>query len=74
MTPLVLRLRELREKAGLSQAELARRAGVAQSAISKMEAGGTKGVDFTTLERLAGALALKDPRALIGVTPRRRKA
>jgi transcriptional regulator with XRE-family HTH domain len=65
MTPLRLRIRELREKAGWSQAELARRARVGQATVSRIEAGATKGVDLQTLERLARALKVPHPGDLI---------
>jgi DNA-binding Xre family transcriptional regulator len=48
----------------LSQTELARRTGIAQSTLSKLEAGSTTGVDFVTLEKLAKALGC-DPGYLI---------
>ncbi len=44
----------LRTEAGLSQAELARRMGTTQAAISRMEGGGGRKLD--TLQRLAEAL------------------
>jgi transcriptional regulator with XRE-family HTH domain len=47
-------LRHARERAGLSQAELARRAGTSQTAISAYE-GGHKAPSVTTLERLLAA-------------------
>jgi transcriptional regulator with XRE-family HTH domain len=67
MSPITLRLRALRERRRWSQAELARRAGIGQSAISKIEAGKTKGVDLATLDRLARALGVS-PRSLIVVS------
>lgn len=49
------RLRELREAAGVTQVELARRVGTGQSTIARIEAGGgTPKLD--TLERIATAL------------------
>ena len=64
MSPIVLRVRELREAKGWSQRDLARRAKVRQATVSAIEAGQTKGIDFVTLERLAKALAV-DPGYLI---------
>ena len=58
MTPITLRLQALRERRGLSQAELARRSGVSQATISRIEAGKTRGVDLVTLDRLARALGV----------------
>lgn len=46
----------LRTEAGLSQAELARRMGTTQAAISRMEGGGGGGRKLDTLQRLAEAL------------------
>jgi len=56
VTPIRLRLREIREARGLSQRELARRSGVTQATLSLIERGRSKGVDFNTLEKLATAL------------------
>lgn len=64
MTPLSLRIRELREANHWSQAELARRSSVAQSMISRLEAGKLQSVHLPTLERLAKALGC-DPGYLI---------
>ncbi len=56
MTPISIRVRELREQRGWSQAELCRRSGVRQATLSAIENEQTKGVDFETLEKLAEAL------------------
>jgi transcriptional regulator with XRE-family HTH domain len=45
----------LRTEAGLTQAELARRMGTTQSAIARMEGGGTRPT-LETLEKLAAAI------------------
>lgn len=45
----------LRTEAGLTQAELARRMGTTQSAVARMEGGGTRPT-LETLEKLAGAV------------------
>jgi transcriptional regulator with XRE-family HTH domain len=47
-------LRNARREAGLTQAELARRAGTAQSAVAAYETG-ARSASLTTLERLLGA-------------------
>ena len=73
MSPLTLRIRELREALGWSQAELGRRASVRQATISAIENEQTKGVDFEVLERLADALGV-DPAFLIVRTERARSA
>ena len=64
MTPIEVRTVELRELKGWSQNELARRSGVAQSTISRMEAGDTSGVSLGVVEKLARALGC-DPSYLI---------
>jgi transcriptional regulator with XRE-family HTH domain len=53
MSPSVL-LREARRKAGLTQAELAERAGVTQPVIARLERGGGNPT-FETLERVLHA-------------------
>ena len=56
LTPLALRIKELRELNSWSQAELSRRSGVAQSQISRLESEQIESVHLPTLERLALAL------------------
>ncbi len=58
MTPISLRLRELREASKLSQSELARRSGVAQYTISRLESGEQGSVNLLHLESLANALGV----------------
>ena len=64
MTPLTLRLKALRKRAGLSQAELARRSGVAQPTISRIEAGLRRDVGLDVIDKLARALGVS-PRSLL---------
>jgi transcriptional regulator with XRE-family HTH domain len=71
MTPVRLRLAQLRTKAGLSQNQLAKLSGVPQSTISRLEGEIHKGVDFAVLERLADALKVHAS-TLIEHKPRRR--
>ena len=68
MTPVTVRIQELREAQGWSQSELARRSSLSQSAISRLESGESQGVDFDTLEKLAKALRC-DPGYLIVKKP-----
>lgn len=69
MTPIQLRLRELRTARGWSQAELAERAGIQRLTIIRLENGQSKGIDFATLEGLAKALEV-DAGYLIVTTKR----
>ena len=50
------RIYQLREKTGLSQAELARRVGTTQSVISRLEDADYEGHSLKTLQRIATAL------------------
>lgn len=52
------RLREARERLGLTQEEVARRSGVHVTEISRMEAG-KRDPKISTLRRLANALEVK---------------
>ena len=56
MSPLALRIKELRDVKGWSQAELARQSGVHQPTISRLEANQSDSVSLSNLERLAKAL------------------
>jgi transcriptional regulator with XRE-family HTH domain len=56
MTPVTLRVKELREALGWSQGELSRRSKVRQATISQIENGHAKSVSFDVLRRLARAL------------------
>ncbi len=64
MTPIVLRVRELREAKGWSQHRLSQKAGIRRATLSAIENNQTTGVDFETLEKLAEALGC-DPGYLI---------
>jgi transcriptional regulator with XRE-family HTH domain len=60
MSPKRLRvvIREMREEQGLSQAQLAKKAKVAQGYISDLEAGGKRNPSIDVLKRLAKALGV----------------
>lgn len=58
MSPVSLRLAEVRRARGMTQQELAAAAGLRSATISDIETGKTKGIDFATLERIAGALGV----------------
>jgi transcriptional regulator with XRE-family HTH domain len=72
VTPLRVRLRELREAKHWSQARLADEAGVRQATVSDLETGRSKGIDFATAERLAKALGIP-AHELFETAPVRRK-
>lgn len=55
---LVSHLRELRQAAGWTQAELGRRAGVSMFSISRMEVGDGRGDRVATAIRIARALGV----------------
>ena len=69
MTPLTVRLRPVRLAKGWTQGELARRSGVDQSTISRIENGLTRGVGLGIVERLAYALG-RNPRSLLASSDR----
>lgn len=64
------RIFELREQAGISQSELARRVGTTQSVISRLEDADYEGHSLAMLNRIAAAL---QRRVEIRFVPRRRR-
>lgn len=64
VTPITLRVRELREAKGWSLRELARRADVRPATLSAIENARTTSVDFSLLEKLAKVLEV-DPGFLL---------
>ena len=58
LAPIHIRLQEMREAKGWSQAELARRSGVPQPTISRIEASESGSISLANLERLADALGV----------------
>jgi Predicted transcriptional regulators len=72
MTPVRLRVKELREAKGWSQSELSRQSEVRRATIAAIEKGETTGVDFDVLESLATALGV-DPGFLIVKTRKARR-
>lgn len=61
---------QLRQKAGVSQAELARRIGTTQSVISRLEDADYEGHSLAMLNRIAAAV---ERRVQIRFVPRRRR-
>jgi transcriptional regulator with XRE-family HTH domain len=64
MMTLTLKLKEYRERQGLSQAQLAKAVGVRQATISGLETGKSRRIELDLLENLARALRVK-PAALL---------
>ena len=64
------RIYELREQAGLSQTELAKRVGTTQSVISRLEDADYEGHSLAMLNRIAAAV---ERRVEIRFLPRRRR-
>jgi transcriptional regulator with XRE-family HTH domain len=64
MAKITLRVKELRELRGLTQAQLAKAAHISPVTINRIERSLVKGIDFLTLEKLAKALGV-DPALLI---------
>ena len=60
---VLAKLRQIRERQGLSQADLAERSGVTQATISNLEQG--RPARFVTMRKLAVALNV-EPAALVG--------
>lgn len=59
MSPLVLRVRELREALGLTQAELAERASVRRATVNRIENARVTAIDLEVLEKIADALGVE---------------
>ena len=71
--PIYLRLREFRHALGLTQAELAARAGVRRATVSRLENSRVTAVDLVVLEKLADLLGV-EPGFLLSRTPPRTPA
>ena len=71
MTPVRVRVKELREGRGWTQVYLCDRANITVATLSRIENGHTKGIDFETLDALATALEVH-PAALIEKRDERR--
>lgn len=72
MTPIHIRVREVREARGWTQAQLAERADCAQSKISYLETGRTQRIDLPLLERVAKALGVEPGELLVRTSGRKR--
>jgi ribosome-binding protein aMBF1 (putative translation factor) len=76
---VALQLAALREQAGLSQKELARRLKTSQQQISRLESPGYEGHSLATLRRVAKALCVRvrvvfEPAGVAEKKPRQRAA
>ncbi len=58
MTPLRIQLREVRIVRGLTQAGLAKRAGVRHATVNRIENNRVTAIDLTVLAKLANALGV----------------
>jgi transcriptional regulator with XRE-family HTH domain len=77
MSPVTLTLRELREEAGLTQAELAELVSVRQATISNLETGVSSRIEFELLDSLCAVLSKRlsravEPGELLKRAPRKR--
>lgn len=72
MTPLKLRVAELRAERGWTQEELADRAGVSRATIIRIESDKNRRADFEVLEKLAAAFNVT-PGSLIRAVDAKRK-
>ena len=59
MSPVTFRVRQLREAMGITQAELAQRAGVRRATVNRIENGRTASIDLDVIDRLAVALGVE---------------
>jgi len=59
MSPLRLRIKELRQQAGLTQAALADQAGVRAATINDLENNKSRRIELDMLERIAAALGVE---------------
>ena len=71
---LVATLRELREKAGLTHAELAKKAGTTASAIARLEDPGDDSHSLEQLQRTVSALDMELEIKIVGKTARKQCA
>jgi len=64
VTPIVLRVREARNRRGWTQAALATRARVRRATIISLESGHRQRINLSVLEKVAKALGVPTPRLL----------
>lgn len=71
VTPIILGLKEAREAAGMTQADLADAVGVRRATISDLETGKSRRIELDLLERLALALKVEASSLIVEVPKRR---
>ena len=71
MSPIRLRVAELRQAKGWTQKELAERAGIARHTVMRVESETNRRLDFDVLEKLAAAFDV-DAAYLIVTEPKKR--
>lgn len=74
VSPIRLRVQELREAKGLTQQALGELADVRQATISEIESGKKQRVDLGILERLANALGVQPGELLERTDTKRRRS
>jgi len=65
MTPVVLTLKKFRQRADMTQAELAEAVGVRQATISDLENGNSQRIDFDVLDALCAVLSRRLNEAVV---------
>lgn len=71
MSPLSIRLRELREAKGITQGALAGLAGVRRATVNRIENARVKAIDLDVLEKLATALGVDAGFLIVREPPRK---
>lgn len=71
MSPIRLRLREVRSARGLTQAKLAELAGVREATVNRIENHRVTSIDLVVLEKLAKALQVDPAILFVSEAPQR---
>ena len=72
MTPVTLRIKQLRQARGLSQAALAKQVGVRQATINDLENGHSGRIELDLIDRLSVELGVQPGELFAQTTTRRR--
>jgi transcriptional regulator with XRE-family HTH domain len=70
MCAIYVRIKELRLALGLTQGELAARAGIRRATVSRIENAHVTGIDFNVLEKVADVLGIEPGMLISRVTSR----